>query len=67
MASSFRQMTPSERYAYQLEKVEHRVGRRAEEMQQALDRRVRRDPCVGCQVPEHKHDEHGCRQYIPRR
>ena len=52
---------------YDKDKVEARLARKAEADLAAFQNSVKRDPCVGCQVPHDRHDDHGCRQYIPRR
>lgn len=52
---------------YNRNAVAARVDRLTREKEEAMARAVNRDPCVGCAVPADRHDEHGCKQYIPRR
>lgn len=58
-------MTKS-RYAYQKERERERAARRLEEKDEPVVT-VKRDPCIGCGVPGHRHDECGCSDYRPRR
>ncbi len=60
-------LTGSERYFYQKAKAADRVAKRTEEAALAERVAVNRDPCEGCGVPAHRHDEHGCSGYWVKR